>query len=55
VREKGKEIVMKPKRLVDEEDFSLYEAVIKKGRVQFAKGETVDWEEVKKKLGRRRK
>ena len=50
VEEKGRQIVMTPKRLVDEEDFAMYEAVIKKGRSQFKRGETVDWEEVKKKF-----
>jgi AbrB family looped-hinge helix DNA binding protein len=51
VREKGRRIIITPKHLVDDEDVAMYEAVIKKGRVQFARGETVDWEEVKKKLG----
>lgn len=55
VKGKGREIVMTPKRLVDEEDFAMYEAVIKKGRAQFAKGKTVDWEDVKKKLDRQKK
>ena len=50
VKEKGSQIVMTPKHLVDDEDFAMYQAVIKKGRQQFAKGETVDWENVKKKL-----
>ena len=55
VKEKGRRIVMTPKRLVDEEDFAMYQEVIKKGRVQFEKGETVDWENVKKKLDRKSK
>ncbi len=49
VVEKGHQIVMTPKHMVDNEDFAMYQAVIKKGRAQFAKGETVDWDEVKKK------
>lgn len=52
VEEKGKCIVMTPKRLVDAEDFAMYEQVISKGRAQFRKGAVIDWEEVKKKLGR---
>jgi bifunctional DNA-binding transcriptional regulator/antitoxin component of YhaV-PrlF toxin-antitoxin module len=50
VKEKGNQIVMTPKHLVDDEDFAMYQAVIKKGRQQFTKGQTVDWEDVKKKL-----
>lgn len=50
VEEKGRQIVMTPKRLVDEEDFAMYEAAIKKGRLQMKKGETVNWEDVKSKL-----
>ena len=50
VKEKGKQIVMVPKRVVDEEDFALYEKVVTKGRLQLKTGETVSWEEVKKKL-----
>lgn len=53
VREIRRQIVMKPKRLVDEEDFAMYREVIKKGREEFERGETVDWEDVKKKLDRR--
>lgn len=52
VKEKGRQIIMTPKRIVDEEDFAMYEEAIKKGREEFAKGETVDWEETKKKLKR---
>lgn len=52
VEEKNHRIVMTPMRLVDSEDFSMYEKVIKKGREQFKKGETVAWEDVKKKLNR---
>lgn len=52
VKERGREIVMIPKRLVDEEDFAMYEKVVKKGRAQYKKGQTVDWEDVKKKLNR---
>ena len=52
VEEKGNRIVMTPKRMIDEEDFAMYEAVIKKGRAQFQRGETVDWKDVKKKLNR---
>jgi len=55
VKEKGREIVITPKQLVDEEDFAMYKAVVKKGRAQLAKGETVAWEDVKKKLDRQRK
>ncbi len=50
VEEKGKQIVMTPKRLVDEEDFAMYEAAIKKGRLEIRKGDTVSWEDVKHKL-----
>lgn len=50
VEEKGRQIVMTPKRLVDEEDFAMYEEAIKKGRLQIRKGETVSWEDVKNKL-----
>lgn len=52
VEEKGKQIIMTPKELVDQEDFAMYQEVIKKGREQHRKGETVDWEDVKKKLKR---
>ena len=50
VEEKGKQIVMTPKHMVDDETYAMYQAVVKKGREQFEKGETVDWEDVKKKL-----
>lgn len=53
VKEKENQIVMTPKYLVDEEDFAMYQAVIEKGRDDFEKGKTVDWEVVKKKLHRR--
>ena len=46
---------MTPKRVVSEEDFAMYEAVIKKGRKEFEKGETVLWENVKKKMNRQKK
>jgi AbrB family looped-hinge helix DNA binding protein len=52
VEEKGRKIIMTPKRIVDEDDFAMYEEVIKKGREDFKKGETVNWEDVKKKLNR---
>jgi len=52
VQESGRKIVMTPKRLVDEEDFTAYEQVIKKGRERLRKGETVSWDDVKKKLDR---
>lgn len=55
VEEKGRQIVMTPMRLVDEENYAMYEAAIKKGREEFKKGNTVDWESVKKKLDRRKK
>lgn len=55
VQEKGREIVMTPKHMVSEEELAMYQAVVKKGRAQFAKGKTVDWEDVKKKLDRTRK
>jgi hypothetical protein len=48
--ENGRRIGMTPKRRIDDEDFAMYLAVIKRGRAQFEKGETVDWEKVKKKL-----
>ena len=50
VEEKGHQIIMTPKRVVDEEDFAMYEEAVKKGREEFEKGETANWEEVKKKL-----
>ena len=53
VEERGRQIVMTPKRLVDEEDFAMYEGVVRKGRKALETGETVDWEEVKKKLDRK--
>jgi len=37
---------------VDEKDFAMYEEAIKKGREKFEKGETVDWDEFKKKPNR---
>ena len=52
VEEKGRKIVITPKQLVDEEDVAMYRAVIKRGRAQFERGQTVDWEDVKKKLNR---
>ena len=54
VEEKGKQIIMTPKELVDQEDFAWYKDIIAKGREQHKKGETVDWEDVKKKLDRNR-
>jgi len=53
VEEKGRQIVMTPKRVVNEEDFAMYEQSIKKARAEFVKGKTVDWESVKKKADRR--
>lgn len=53
VEEKGNQIIMTPKELVDQEDFAMYKEVIKKGREQHKRGETVDWEDVKKKLDRK--
>ena len=50
VEEIRSRIVMTPKRFVDEEDFARYEAVIKKGREEIKRGQTVSWEEVKRKL-----
>lgn len=50
VCERGNRIVMTPKRLVDEEEFAQYEAVVKKGRLQLKSGQTVSWEDVKKKM-----
>ena len=50
VQERGKCILMTPKRLVDAEDFAMYESVIRRGRKEFEKGQTSDWEDVKKKL-----
>ena len=50
VEERNRKVVLIPKRLVDEEDFATYEKVIKRGRSQLAKGETAEWEEVKKKV-----
>jgi mRNA interferase RelE/StbE len=44
VKEQGRKIIITPKHLVDDEDIAMYDAVIKKGRSQFAKGETADWE-----------
>ncbi len=55
VEEKGSRIVMTPMRLVKEEDFSVYEKAVKKAREEFKKGETIAWEDVKKKLNRRRR
>ena len=54
VEEKGRQIVMTPKRLVDEEDYTMYEQAIKKGREAFKKGDTVAWEDVKKKMGKQK-
>jgi AbrB family looped-hinge helix DNA binding protein len=50
VEERNHKVVLTPKRVVDEEDFSMYEKIIKRGREQVAKGELVDWEEVKRKM-----
>ena len=50
VAEQGRRIVITPKHLVDDEDMAMYREVIRKGRAQFARGETVDWEAVKKRL-----
>jgi AbrB family looped-hinge helix DNA binding protein len=50
VEERNHRVVLIPKRLVDEEDFAMYEKVIRRGRSQLARGETVEWEEVKKKV-----
>ena len=54
VEEKDRQIVMTPKRLVNEEDYSMYEEVIKKSREAFKKGDTVAWENVKKKMGKQK-
>ncbi len=53
VEERGRQIVMTPKQLVDDEDFAFYKEVIKKGRAQLRAGETVDWEDVKRKLDKK--
>lgn len=50
VEEKGRKIVMTPKRMVDEEDFTMYEQWIKQGQAELAKGQTVRWADVKKQL-----
>jgi AbrB family looped-hinge helix DNA binding protein len=55
VQEQGWKIVMTPKRFVDAEDFAMYKAVIEKGRLQLRRGQTVAWDDVKKKLDRQRK
>ena len=55
VEEKGRQIVMTPKRLVDEESFAMYEKFIRKGRQELERGELVSWEEVKKKADRLKK
>jgi len=55
VAEMGRQIVMTPKRLVDEEDFAMYEKYIRKGREELERGELVPWEEVKKKADRLKK
>ena len=53
VEEIGTRIVMTPKKFVDQEDFAHYEALIKKGREEMKRGETVSWADVKKKLERK--
>ena len=55
VQEKGKQIVMTPNRLVDEDSFAMYEEYIKKGREELERGELVSWEEVQKKADRLKK
>ena len=50
VKEKGWHILMTPKRIVGEEDFAMFKNMVLKGRGQLAKGKTVRWERVKKKL-----
>ena len=50
VQAKGRQIIMTPKHIVDDEDFTMYQEVIRKGRTELARGETVDWDDVKKKL-----
>ena len=50
VEANGRQIIMTPKRLVDEEDFAMYEAVVKKGRAELKRGKTVNWEKVKRKF-----
>ncbi|GEM_PF-1532793 len=52
VEERGRQIIMTPKQLVDDEDAAMYREVIKRGREQLAHGETVTWDEVKQKLNR---
>ena len=37
------------------ENFAVYEAVIKKGREEYKRGDVVSWEEVKKKADRLKK
>lgn len=55
VEERGRKIVMTPRHVVSEEDFAMYEGVLKKGREQLKRGETVAWEDVKKKMNRQGK
>ena len=50
VETKNNKIVLTPKKLVNAEDFALYEEIIRKGRAEASQGKTVSWESVKKKL-----
>ncbi len=55
VEEKGRQIVMTPKHVVNEDDYAFYAPIIKKAREEMARGEYVCWEEVEKKLDRIKK
>jgi len=50
--DRGYQIILRPVRVVHEENYKDYERFIKEGRRQAKRGETVSWEVVKKQISR---
>ncbi len=50
VEEKNRKIIMTPKKVVDAEDFHLYERAVRKGRSELKNGQAANWADVKKSL-----
>jgi len=55
VEEKNRKVIMTPKRLVDEDEFAMYEQYVRRGRRELERGEVVAWEDVKKKMSSKKK
>ena len=50
VEEKNRKIIMTPKKMIDAEDFNLYERAVRKGRTELKNGQATAWTDVKKSL-----